>query len=973
MAAGLLLLIVPLVAIAGGKENPEPGKRGDFRLFKDFYAVTKITLEEDMVSTPKISAECDDADSCQWQAYSIKQEHYVNLSGCNGAVLRITPDFARPYNYGNGESYFRCLATDAEGNMLVSDVLTVVLPKTQVEETDDSGTEETSATISTIEIGEPTQPGETEPTEAVESTTAPTEETTAPTTAPTQPTEEDSDPPKGSLVIPDAEEDEDVPLRGMLLVPQRAVETTYTVNYYIQKPEYTGTDDNAADYVLYKTESVTANVGDAVDLTSNMPGTSFDAHLSQHATLGNATGTVAADGASVFNVYFIRETFKFKIAWSPSLWYATDYFKLSTKNGEVTVDRSHPYEFYAKFGESLIGLWPTVDMITRPPTGWNSVLQYIREDYTGGNVQHYDPFVYLDNATITKLRTHTANTATDFERLSFYFGSNSAYYVYVANYYLMTPDGNWKPNSDPDFSAQSSTRTIFNTHPDYEGFTLDHTEGRGYTRRFYYRRNKYNLSYDANGGTPYPDERVYFGKALTEYNHIPSKAGEEFEGWYYDAGFNNPVGWDTDKMPMANITVYAKWRAAVAQHNLTINKNDGTAAETIQVDTGTTLSTLSQLDTPSKTGYTFVGWYTDEDCTVAMPDTMPDNDLAVYAKWTVNSHTLTVHKNNDDDPSTLTATVDYGTTLSTLSQLATPSRTGYTFGGWYTDEDCTVAMPATMPDSNLTVYAKWTINRYVVRFRQVENGNVFATETYDYNSTIPENYGNAYQTREGYVFKGWRYRDSLGNIHEFVRGESGTRIVADTDVFGEWNPIYTVTFVPEKDSAEVHATVDVENGETVAAADQPADPVKEGYTLDGWWYMNGSTETSFTFGESGTVVSGDMTVYAKWLKNEISIAIENNSGRDNIYTVSASGVSLKVVVPANSTVTVTHLPFDDYTVASGNWDYRSVYSVSGTPVNESSETPGGSFTVTGSAVTRNLNWLGGETKRENRFNAVPRN
>ena len=175
---------------------------------------------------------------------------------------------------------------------------------------------------------------------------------------------------------------------------------------------------------------------------------------------------------------------------------------------------------------------------------------------------------------------------------------------------------------------------------------------------------------------------------------------------------------------MANITVYAKWRAAVAQHNLTINKNDGTAAETIQVDTGTTLSTLLQLDTPSKTGYTF--------------------------------------------------------------------------GGWYTDEDCTVAMPATMPDSNLTVYAKWTINRYVVRFRQVENGNVFATETYDYNSTIPENYGNAYQTREGYVFKGWRYRDSLGNIHEFVRGESGTRIVADTDVFGEWNPIYTVTFVPER-------------------------------------------------------------------------------------------------------------------------------------------------------------------------------
>ena len=992
MAAGLLLIVVPFVAIASGSEKPEPGKRGDFRLLKEFYAVTQVTLEEDMASNPKVSAECSSAESYQWQAYSRGQERYADLPNYVGSDLSISVSFARQYNYGNGESYFRCLATDSDGNLLISDVLTVVLPKPQVKETEETQTEETGATISTIELLEPTQPGETEPTETVESTTAPTEETTAPTeettapaeettaptTAPTQPTGEDSDPPKGSLVIPDAEEDEDVPLRGMLLGPLRSVETTYTVNYYIQKPEYTGTDDNAADYVLYKTESVTANVGDAVDLTSNMPGTSFDAYLTRHATLGNATGTVAADGASVFNVYFIRETFKFKIAWSPSFLYPTDYFKLSTKNGEVTVDRSHPYEFYAKFGESLIGLWPTDDMITRPPTGWYSVLQYIREDYSGGNVQHNDPFVYLDEATITKLRTHTANTATDFERLSFYFGLFPNY-SYVVNYNFETADGNWFV-----FSAQYQTNAIFNTPPAYEGFWFERSERISrYTRAFYYRRNQYKLKYNVNGGDLSPTEKnVRFEETLSAstYNLTPTKDANTFGGWYYDNSFTTAVNWDTDTMPMRDVDIYAKWIPDVAEYTLTVNKNNGTADDTFTVASGNMLSTAG-ITQPTRTGYNFEGWYTDagfaSGTKIADLSTypMPDNDLAVYAKWTVNSHTLTVHKNNDDDPSTLTATVDYGTTLSTLSQLATPSRTGYTFGGWYTDAACTAGneIPATMPDSNLTVYAKWTINRYVVRFSQVENGSIFATETVDYNSTIPENYGNSYQTMEGYSFKGWRYRDSLGNIHEFVRGVSGTRIVENIDVFGEWNPIYTVTFVPEKDSAEVHATVNVENGETVATADQPANPVKEGYTFDGWWYMNGSTETSFTFGESGTVVSGDMTVYAKWLKNEISIAIVNNSGRDNIYTVSASGVSLKVVVPANSTVTVTHLPFGDYTVASGNWDYRSVYSFSGTPVNASSAPPGHPFTVTGSAVTRSLNWLGDETKKENRFNAVPRN
>ena len=62
-----------------GSEKPEPGKRGDFRLLKDFYAVTQVTLEEDMASNPKVSAECSSAESYQWQAYSRGQERYADL------------------------------------------------------------------------------------------------------------------------------------------------------------------------------------------------------------------------------------------------------------------------------------------------------------------------------------------------------------------------------------------------------------------------------------------------------------------------------------------------------------------------------------------------------------------------------------------------------------------------------------------------------------------------------------------------------------------------------------------------------------------------------------------------------------------------------------------------------------------------------------------------------------------------------
>ena len=191
MAAGLLLLVVPFVAIASGREDPEPGKKGDFRLLRDFYAVTQITLEENMETAPVVTAENSNAASYQWQAYSREREQYVDLSGMASQQMELTEALAKQYDYGNGRSYFRCLATDAEGSILISDVLTVVLP---VAPTEASQTEETSATTSTIDIGEPTQPGETEPTEAVESTTAPTEETTAPTEETTAPTEETTAP-----------------------------------------------------------------------------------------------------------------------------------------------------------------------------------------------------------------------------------------------------------------------------------------------------------------------------------------------------------------------------------------------------------------------------------------------------------------------------------------------------------------------------------------------------------------------------------------------------------------------------------------------------------------------------------------------------------------------------------------------------------------------------------------------------------
>ena len=91
------------------------------------------------------------------------------------------------------------------------------------------------------------------------------------------------------------------------------------------------------------------------------------------------------------------------------------------------------------------------------------------------------------------------------------------------------------------------------------------------------------------------------------------------------------------------------------------------------------------LPTPTKEGYTFAGWYTNEELTTAVTLTSgkykPTASATLYAKWTVNQYTLTVKPNGgsfNGSTSNTTYTQDY----NSLKVLPLPTRTGYTFNGW---------------------------------------------------------------------------------------------------------------------------------------------------------------------------------------------------------------------------------------------------------------------------------------------------
>ena len=134
--------------------------------------------------------------------------------------------------------------------------------------------------------------------------------------------------------------------------------------------------------------------------------------------------------------------------------------------------------------------------------------------------------------------------------------------------------------------------------------------------------------------------------------------------------------------------------------------NGGTFAVTFDTKGGSSVPVQNILNgqrasepaDPTKTGYTFGGWYTEEACTNPYGFATPvKNVLTLYAKWTINQYTITFKPENGDEDKTITQ--DYGTAVTAP---ANPTRTGYTFTGW--DRE----IPATMPAENMTVTAQWT-------------------------------------------------------------------------------------------------------------------------------------------------------------------------------------------------------------------------------------------------------------------------
>jgi uncharacterized repeat protein (TIGR02543 family) len=220
----------------------------------------------------------------------------------------------------------------------------------------------------------------------------------------------------------------------------------------------------------------------------------------------------------------------------------------------------------------------------------------------------------------------------------------------------------------------------------------------------------YDVTFDTNGGSAIDADYFMSGRAIA-LPEIPTKSGYSFLGWSVING-GQVVEFPYSPSVNVNLTLFAKWIANT--YVVSFESGGGSAVSQGAFSTG---GSIEEPISPNRAGFTFVGWSIENAGEVIdFPHAPSVNaDLTLFAIWTPNVYSLTyVYNSATGGNSTSSASF---TTGGTPIRLPTPTRTGYTFAGWYSDAGLTSKIgdaggDYSPTDSTLTLnaYAKWTRN-----------------------------------------------------------------------------------------------------------------------------------------------------------------------------------------------------------------------------------------------------------------------
>ena len=405
---------------------------------------------------------------------------------------------------------------------------------------------------------------------------------------------------------------------------------------------------------------------------------------------------------------------------------------------------------------------------------------------------------------------------------------------------------------------------------------------------------KLEATFTADGTTFAPPQTIDRGEKFTEPTSTPEKKGYTFIGWYNG---DEKFDFDADTTNAHNVLeLVAKWEKS--KYTVQFVSEHGSFADQT-IEHGKPIDT-DKLTIPEVDGYTFGGWYADENRTIEFNFNTPiTGNTKVYAKWTANDYYVSFFTEHGDPPTS--QNVKYN---GTANDPGTLTEEGYTFDGWYTDDNYSKKFDFTKPiTSNTTVYAKWTAKDYEVSFI-TEHGKTPTSQNVPYNKTAT-NPGEL--SAEGYTFDDWYTDDTYTTKFDFTKP-----IKRNTTVYAKWEknaPVLPDTYALNVSGAFVYVDgVDVTApaGDTSLKLEKDAsvrlvadpDRMPSGMVFDRWTILNGAlnADDAEKFETGRTLEEFAFTMPAEPLSIEATPRMQEEEGSDTVSVI--AGVTLGTAATA---------------------------------------------------------------------------
>ena len=393
---------------------------------------------------------------------------------------------------------------------------------------------------------------------------------------------------------------------------------------------------------------------------------------------------------------------------------------------------------------------------------------------------------------------------------------------------------------------------------------------------------EYTVTFNAYGGFPTPDEQHVKSGEKAVLPVAPTLKGYTFAFWYLGEDEQKATAYDFDTPVTGDITLTAKWN--INKYTVTFDSYGGTPVPPKQeVEYGLT---AAKPDDPTLKGHTFAFWYLGEDeqnATAYDFGTPVTENITLTAKWNINKYTVTFDTDGGT-PVPPNQEVEYG--LTATEPATAPTKTGYTFDGWYLGDEKYDFSDAVEQD--ITLKAQWTLNTYnIASTLRVNNGEPVKDEgkTYSWTYRCGGKYGETidYQQMIGALKARALKADKAnepcdaeiklcfpGSTDSFsdaikTYGQDGANWQAANNntayIRGYATTSYEVIF--NSDGGSDVVTQIVKYGEK---AEAPEAPTMKGYNFLGWFDKDGNP---FNF---DTEITHKTELKAQWEKKDYIIA-----------------------------------------------------------------------------------------------------